>query len=500
MAYASPPTISHYSFFTDDSGFPVHSHFVDYRDPSNRTPITSLVKTCEKQFAFEECGTICISKPTKYRRFGETLVNDPSEGKHTEIIEDSEIVNDPHDISEGQARDDEHNQLAKFVGINSQRATRSTRTRRTRTQSLTFDKNGWIYCASIEPEGQKEKELLEYSLRGNDYNHTSFIRRPYEFALALGAMVVEQLGPQLGNVRSSVGLDGHDSVRTITRGQLIFHGPVVYVDDPFEAAYEAIREPNGVYLPFFIKSTEFQEQREYRFVIMTEEEPINEDEILNVSPAMAGVTRKLPESYPDNLESKEELMLQPGNNVESLPAPAYSDVRLESLGTNLPFVIDSLLPVEGIISDPSIPLSAKPQKETDTSGTSPKSVAIVSALKALREKVHLVTVARPLSKVAAAAFHAEPFILELCEVFQEPISGISEDNNMVILHIDFPPRDAIEVKLAISPSGHAAFSVYNSEGHLGSYYENSGRFGFQSIINELKTRNLPLRNTRSDSN
>lgn len=55
--------------------------------------------------------------------------------------------------------------------------------------------NGWIYCASIEPETVEEQAAWR-SLMPDRRDLVSPIRRPREFARALGAMVAEQAGPR----------------------------------------------------------------------------------------------------------------------------------------------------------------------------------------------------------------------------------------------------------------------------------------------------------------
>ena len=62
----------------DDSGTLVMVWHVDLRHPRDRTPVTTLFKAGRKEHAIADLGTIRISKPVRFRNFGEGLIMDPA--------------------------------------------------------------------------------------------------------------------------------------------------------------------------------------------------------------------------------------------------------------------------------------------------------------------------------------------------------------------------------------------------------------------------------------
>ena len=84
----------------DDAGNLIGCAYVDFRDPAERFPITVLQKASSKRHGIPGCETIRISKPACFL--------DPGEGL----------------ASGGEAH---------------------------------YGKNGWVYCASIEPEKAEEQ-------------------------------------------------------------------------------------------------------------------------------------------------------------------------------------------------------------------------------------------------------------------------------------------------------------------------------------------------------
>ena len=84
----------------DDAGNLIACTYVDFRDPAERLPITALRNASSRRHAIPGCETIRISKPACFLGQGEG-VNDSGESHHAA--------------------------------------------------------NGWIYCASIEPETAEEQ-------------------------------------------------------------------------------------------------------------------------------------------------------------------------------------------------------------------------------------------------------------------------------------------------------------------------------------------------------
>ena len=205
---------------------------VDLREPSDRSPITTLVKGCNRRHAIEYCHKIRISKPGRFREYGEGLIRDAGEAQASQTSAQYETIGDPYHLPEVQllknAIDRASDQLQSKIKIEEL----NTQTTLKTTDSVTFGKNGWIFCASMGPDDPGEEANWRRSLP-DGYDHSSYIYRPREFARALGSMVADQLGPKgtVAELKHSFG-DGEETI-THHKSQIVFHGPVVYVEDPY---------------------------------------------------------------------------------------------------------------------------------------------------------------------------------------------------------------------------------------------------------------------------
>ena len=167
--------------------------YVDFRDPSERQPITRLVKGCRSEHAIETSDTVLISKPSRFRDFGENLIRDPGEAyaSHEKLI--YEAIGDPDHLADARRGDQALNRAYEQSRANIRTNTTGVRRTRSEGQSLAFGKNGWIFCAAIEPTTPQEWELWRRTLQ-DDYDHVSYIQRPREFARSLATMVAEHKG------------------------------------------------------------------------------------------------------------------------------------------------------------------------------------------------------------------------------------------------------------------------------------------------------------------
>ncbi len=270
------------------AGHVISTYYVDFRSPADRTLIQTLIKVCEARFAIEVCGTVRISKPECFRGDGETLLNDPEEVhiSRTVVLEDT--VDAPRDLTDASLRDAEANRAAELVGMTLKRQTSNVRRTRKSTTTLSNGKNGWIFCtAQVPTSGEESKEFL--SALPAAYDHFSYIHQPPAFALELGSMVAAQHGP-CGRVSKLDSHHGDVQVNSRRKSQPVFHGPVLYVTDPYSLVERRAAESklNAVLLPMFVKRLEYQPQREYRFVIWSEEEPTERCLDLAISPIMLG--------------------------------------------------------------------------------------------------------------------------------------------------------------------------------------------------------------------
>ena len=67
-------------FLLDDAGNLITTSYIDLRDKDNRTVIPGLIKGCKREHALEDGETVLISKPERFREYGEVLIRDEQEG------------------------------------------------------------------------------------------------------------------------------------------------------------------------------------------------------------------------------------------------------------------------------------------------------------------------------------------------------------------------------------------------------------------------------------
>ena len=78
--------------------------------------------------------------------------------------------------------------------------------------------------------------------------------------------------------------EGERTLSTKHGLQMIYHGPVIYVDDAYSLIRSATSKHELMLLPLFAKEKKYQAQREYRFAIWAEEEPVEDTVILQALP------------------------------------------------------------------------------------------------------------------------------------------------------------------------------------------------------------------------
>ena len=478
----------------DDNDNIISTIFVDLRDPAERVPITTLIKGCELQHAIELCNRVLISKPERFRESGEHLIRDPGEASvsYNELV--AERINYPEDLAEEQLLSEELTKASELAGSNTRFSTRSTNRKHSRTHSLTFGKNGWIYCTSIAPIDKGEKERWKRAMP-DEYDHGFFIYRPRAFARALASMVAEQLGPRGKEVRLENSFGGEHKLRTNHRSQCVFHGPVIYVDDPYEVLASATSKSELMCLPAFVKGIEFRDQREYRFAIWAEEEPPEETELLKASPAMFGTLLK---DQDDSAHEIPPTVTQTDQSSNSDPEPTEfnhdPDIELEQEVSN---PIQDARPepsLLNLVNDPSVPVVPHKLNVSDPPEDLHELTTIYSSLIALRNAVERLPRDR---QAASSAWHAEPCIRQLCSAFEDPIEHfrISEDN-FVVVTVRFPEGCKSEARVAVGPLGTG---TYRFKADLQERHSLNGdaRWMGESIVKHLKE--LALRARRDSS-
>ena len=448
--------------------------YVDFRPPSDRKPITRLVKGCRTEHAIEIGQTVLISKPSRFRDLGDNLIRDPGEAYSSQKVITYEAVDDPDHLANARRRDQAENRAHELIGSSLRTNTTGVRRTRFNTRSVTQGTNGWIFCASIEPTTTQEWELWRGTLQG-DYDNVSFIQRPREFARALATMVAEQLGPQGKTHPLTHSFEGEPALRTQHSVQMLFRGPVIYVDDVYALIDAATSTCERMLLPLFAKATQYQDMREYRFAIWAETEPSEEKEFLTASAAMIGsMGRESPDGEPQIMPPTESLEAE----KDEVEKDDYFDDDYDDQPDE--WIANPVEDVEGRSFDPldfrqqlfelaDDPATILRPNRIDRDAELPDDfstlTATYSAVKALRNKVNRVQsdddlpVERKI-EAASAAFYAEQHIQSLCESYDDPVSGISiSPDGHIVLEVSLQERPDITCKMAVAPTGECAMQL-----------------------------------------
>ncbi len=276
----------------DSFGNLISTMYVDLRASEDLIPVTVLAKGCRKEHAIDLLKKVRISKPSRFWEYGEGLIRDCGEGYATHTQPEVVIVNDPRHLTGKRVLNDEINKAARLLGLKDSITTNSTKRTHTNRRWLSFHKYGWMSCASLEPRDDNEESAWWRSMQ-SDYDHVSYIYRPREFALALASMVAEQLGPRGKEDEMTHTFNGEHKIRTIHKQQIVYHGPVVYSEDPYRVIANSPSDLQFVMKSIFVKDIKYKDQREYRFAVLAEEEPPDEEETVDLaaSPALLGTMR-----------------------------------------------------------------------------------------------------------------------------------------------------------------------------------------------------------------
>ena len=284
-------------FALDDLDNLIYTIYVDLRDEAERSPIGTLVKACERQYAIEHSRQVRISKPSRFRKWGEDLIRDPGEARFSHEFTESQPERQLPTFLPKLPRipDTDLDALLKQLPPDMRpHFSEANNITEKLTETLTFGRNGWIFCVSMAQTKTADYAGWRDSLP-EEYDHQSFIYRPRTFARALGMMLAEQIGAQGREEELKQSYDEIPSPAQRFKTQLVFHGPVIYVDDPHRWVTNVSSRTELLYGFNFVKHTKYREQREYRFVMLAEEEPVEEVVDLHASYALLGaMNEKLP--------------------------------------------------------------------------------------------------------------------------------------------------------------------------------------------------------------
>ena len=466
-------------YHIDDAGNAIATYYVDLRHPSARLPAATLIKSGRQEHAMEAGGTILIATPQYYRERGEGPMWDESEGRASRVTRESSVVDDPADLAEARLDDRELNRAVQLVGSGIKvRSTTTAVSRSTRTtNSITYSKKVWLFCTSIEPISEEEDRVWRNAMDPR-YDHATYIHRPREFARALAAMVAEQLGPQGQEATMAHNFGGlGEQAPTRHKQQTVFHGPVIYVSDPYEVVSGASSDWERLLSSIFVKQDRFAPEREYRFAVWSEEEPPLEPVILNVSPAMLGSLQV----------HSNQLLVVPAVTPQEEPSELMEiDPKSTPSGRGDRDLVPSLL---DLADDPSTRIAPYAYSSGDPPEGLHRALTTYSATQALRHAVDRLTGERKV-QAASAAWHAEPCVRQLCTTFEDPVRTVRvTDDNFIVVTVRFPSGHPSEAELAFSPRGMSSCTVKcdNSEKLSRSLNAWVGGLAMTKIVKELES-------------
>ena len=250
-----------------DAGHIIMTSFIDLRQPDERTPTTDLVRGCERKYALEDCETLMISSPARYRSLGEKLIQDIQEG----LAKEETTITSQETAAQAARRlaVSDLGQALELTDSPMRPTYKETHTRtKTHSKSLEFGGGWWILSTSIRPDDENWDNWR--STLPNNYDHVSYIGQPTKFAQALAHMVAEQIGPRVQEGSLTSTIDGTKSEETKHKSQWVMHGPVVYVDSVYEMLNGITDEKTQLAAAIFSKSREYAAMKEYRFAVLNE--------------------------------------------------------------------------------------------------------------------------------------------------------------------------------------------------------------------------------------
>ena len=296
-------TILHEGFNLDHDGNMVTTIHVDFRMPNERSPIGAVVKYGPAQHAIEHSRTIQLARPPYFQKEGETLIYDTGEGlvsKKTVARREA-----PAAVQEVwiQTLSGILTEAAESVGLTvvSKNITMKEATiTDTDEHTIEWGKGDfWLYCTAMEPTSEAQSRALLRSLAPN-YDHESYIPSARTFAQMLGRAYAEQYGAPYDTEDPMEHRVGGVFLGNTYHCKLgVFHGPVVYVDDPYVACASASGAQDSMVrtmMPIFVKHKDYSDQREYRFVILDKTQHEADSKIMPALPLLRAAVGRRGES------------------------------------------------------------------------------------------------------------------------------------------------------------------------------------------------------------
>lgn len=409
-----------------------------------------VVKGSAEGNAIERRGTIRLSKPEVYRNQGETLISDPGEGV-TRREESTRTVDDPADLSHAAEVNDEMNRGAAAIGSIQRRTVESTTHRKSTKTQHTYGKNCWIWCAAVEPENDHQWDTWRKSLP-DDYDCVTTIESPRAVARHLAMMVAQQIGP-LGSIATYTHpLTKHQTEHPTVS---VFHGPVAYVDDPHSYVSEAANGFEQMLRAVFFKHTTHVDQREYRFVVWSEQEPERVVVDLKATPEMLSLvsTRLLGsgDASPAQAEAGHSRPAEQDQGADQTQAASNGETG------------------ESVAGGPSEVSGQDRPSQPVQIFVSPGEVmrgAVTARFAAAIEVLRQLALEKGIpADLCAAAFHVEWTVMRLLLTFVDPIEGFTWTDGVLVVTFKMPHGSHTTAQMAIGPNGTAQYKITTDNGH-----------------------------------
>ena len=460
------PFLMNEGFHMNDAGHLISTIHVDLRDPTQQSPVSTLVKACNTNYAPGISKTLRISKPELFREYGENLIRDPGEGNASRETIVPERIDHPDDLTMARLLDSERNRASELVGSSITTNTNTVRRSETTTRRLTSGQNWWIFCASVEPSDADETDRWQATMP-DDYDHKWYIYRPREFARALASMVAEQFGPQGKPEEMKHSYDGELRLVTEHETQLVFHGPVVYVEDPYETISNARGSWDFMVRSAFVKHDRYRDQREYRFLVLTEDKTTSERLDLSVSLGMLGTIEKRDRetgglTLPAIRWSKDSATFEAAT-VGQDSEPTADQQRPQP---GRPLLSPPGMPPLVIHEPDNVPVGPYRHDLTDLPEDLQEMTTTYGAVQALRYAVGGILGNRDVKPgVASSAWHIEPCIRRLCSLFADPIQDfqVTEDD-FIVATLKFPVESGSEGTIVVGPLGTGTYHIKKGTG------------------------------------
>ena len=273
-------------------------------------------------------------------------------------------------------------------------------------------------------------------------------------------MVAEQAGPRGRTVllRNTVHGEGFSAAH---RSQTVYHGPVVYSDDPYRRLERASSDLELLLLLVFLKDAARRGQREYRFVVWAEKEPVEDRLDLPVSLAL----------------------------LEAMQTPRDPDG-----GGFVPAGVEESSTVEAIHDDgrprATLHLEAVPAFATHNNPTVvPRRYDLAPLPSHLRETTRVYATVEALRRAvagsdagcrkdaAAAAWHAEPIVRFFCATFGDGIAGVRVgEDGFIVITAELSGDGLVEASVVVGPEGTCACRISARGTHLATTAPDVGSF------------------------